>query len=453
MKKICGTGWGADQNVLKKLYIGNVRPVMEYGMAATSAASKSNTVKLTRIQNQAMRMMTGAMRTTPITSLETTTGLQPLKDRRDGKVLSQAAKFRRMEDHPMNQRMRQPTKSRLKSRTSFIHHSRDLERDVQSHIPKPIAQADVLPPWERASLPKICTSIPGIRRKGQQSDLQRKHLALDHIYSNFPENQWTHVYTDGSAVEAVREGGGGVYIKYQEETANIRVPTGRISTNFNAEAEALKAAALDLTQNLGRVKPKVVIFTDALSVLQTLQNPKKKDLNELVTALIRLAGHRAVTLQWIPAHCGIQGNEIADSLAREAGQLEQVESEITYADERTLIKSKLSRKWNQEHPSYNQHDGYYSLERSEQVLLFRLRTGHNRLNDHMYRVLRIGRSVMCPCNTAPMTSAHVLQECPSHGASRRAIWPQPTPLEEKLYGNLANLRRTVEFIKISGLII
>ena len=279
MKKICGTGWGADQNVLKKLYIGNVRPVMEYGMAATSAASKSNTVKLTRIQNQAMRMMTGAMRTTPITSLETTTGLQPLKDRREGKVLSQAAKFRRMEDHPMNQRMRQPTKTRLKSRTSFIHHSRDLERDVQSHIPKPIAQADVLPPWERTSLPKICTSIPGIRRKGQQSDLQRKHLALDYIHSNFPENQWTHAYTDGSAVEAVREGGGGVYIKYQEETANIRVPTGRISTNFNAEAEALKAAALDINQNLGRVKPKVVIFTDALSVLQALQNTEKKDLN------------------------------------------------------------------------------------------------------------------------------------------------------------------------------
>ena len=132
----------------------------------------------------------------------------------------------------MNQRMRQPTKTRLKSRTSFIHHSRDLERYVHSHIPKPIAQANVLPPWERSCLPKICTSIPGIRRKGQQSDLQRKHLALDYIHSNFPENQWTHAYTDGSAVEAVREGGGGVYIKYQEETANIRVPTGRISTNF-----------------------------------------------------------------------------------------------------------------------------------------------------------------------------------------------------------------------------
>ena len=107
-------------------------------------------------------------------------------------------------------------------------------------------------------------------------------MALDYIHSNFPENQWTHAYTDGSAVEAEWGGGGGVYIKYQEETANT---TGRISTNFNAEAEALKAAALDINQNLGRVKPKVVIFTDALSVLQALQNPKKNYLNELVTEL------------------------------------------------------------------------------------------------------------------------------------------------------------------------
>ena len=66
MKKICGTGWGANQNVLKKLYIGNVRPFMEYGSAATSRASKSNTVKLTKIQSQAMRMMTDAMLTTPL---------------------------------------------------------------------------------------------------------------------------------------------------------------------------------------------------------------------------------------------------------------------------------------------------------------------------------------------------------------------------------------------------
>ena len=82
MKKLAGTCWGADQRVLKKLYVGRVRPVLEYGMASTCTAAKGNTEKTSRIQNQAMRIMTGAMRSTPISALESTTGLQTLDDRR-----------------------------------------------------------------------------------------------------------------------------------------------------------------------------------------------------------------------------------------------------------------------------------------------------------------------------------------------------------------------------------
>ena len=39
MKKLSCTEWGADQNVLKKLYVGRIRPVLEYGMAASSTAA------------------------------------------------------------------------------------------------------------------------------------------------------------------------------------------------------------------------------------------------------------------------------------------------------------------------------------------------------------------------------------------------------------------------------
>ena len=49
MKKLSCTEWGADQNVLKKLYVGRIRPVLEYGMAASSTAAKSNTCKLSRV--------------------------------------------------------------------------------------------------------------------------------------------------------------------------------------------------------------------------------------------------------------------------------------------------------------------------------------------------------------------------------------------------------------------
>ena len=34
MKKLAGTTWGADAGVLKKMYTGRIRPVLEYGVTA-----------------------------------------------------------------------------------------------------------------------------------------------------------------------------------------------------------------------------------------------------------------------------------------------------------------------------------------------------------------------------------------------------------------------------------
>ena len=91
MKKLSGTTWGADEGVLKKLYVGYNRPVMEYGMTASATSSKSNFNKLTQVQNQALRIITGCIKSTPIKAMETLTGLQSLDDKRDTKVIKQAA--------------------------------------------------------------------------------------------------------------------------------------------------------------------------------------------------------------------------------------------------------------------------------------------------------------------------------------------------------------------------
>ena len=333
--------------MLKKLYVGRIRPVLEYGMAASSTAAKSNTCKLSRVQHQAMRMMTGAMRSTPISAMETVTGLQPLEDRQEIKVLTQAAKFKRLQDHPMHERMNQPTRGRLK-RSNFLQHSRILERknsELLDHMPKPIPSVKTIPSWKRGQLPRMCTKVPGIANRGCQPEPERKSLTLEYVDIKYPEDQWTHAYTDGSAAEATRDGGGGVYIRYNDGIEQITIATGKYSTNFKVEAEALKKAAIEITNNLPRTKPNVVIFTDALSVLSKLQNPHQKDLSEVETALVDLAAQTNLILQWIPAHCGIQANEQADRLAREGGQLEQEDRYTTYTDEKTIIKT-LSKKKN-----------------------------------------------------------------------------------------------------------
>ena len=72
----------------------------------------------------------------------------------------------------------------------------------------------------------------------------------------------------------------------------------------------------------------MVIFTDALSVLSTLRNPRQKDLNELATVLVDLTARTDLALQWVPAHGGVKGNKQADRLAKEGGQLKQENSQV-----------------------------------------------------------------------------------------------------------------------------
>ena len=88
----------------------------------------------------------------------------------------------------------------------------------------------------------------------------------------------------------------------------------------------------------------MVIFTDALSVLNKLQNPSQKDLKEVETVLVDLTAQTNQTLQQIPAHCGIQGNEQADRLTREGGQPDQEDRFTSYTDEEMIIKTLAKKK-------------------------------------------------------------------------------------------------------------
>jgi len=455
MKKLAGTTWGADATTLKTLYTGSVRPVLEYGVAAWGNTAKSNFDRVSKVQNQATRIITGAMRSTPIQELETTTGLQSLEDRRDSKILTQAAKFKRLATHPMRDRLSQSTKGRLK-RTSFIHQSRALERqnrDLLNHETREIPSHLANTAWSDSPSPHIQCSVPGVGPKDCQNNTQRRALTLAHVHETYPPDSWTQVYTDGSAEDAVRNGGAGIFIEYPGgRKEKLSLATGRYSTNFRAEAVAIKSAADHLMLSR-HTTHNIVFLSDALSVLQALDSSNNTELNDLSSTLASLCTSHNVTLQWIPAHCGIRGNEEADSLAKEGTTKEQLDGSTTYSEEKTLIKAKLCSKWQQKHPRHNRADPYFLLTRKEQVCIFRLRTGHNRLNHHMFTKLKIGETASCPCGNGAQTTEHLLQSCPLHATARQKTWPNPTALESKLFGGLAELQATTAFVADIGVTI
>ena len=94
--------------------------------------------------------------------------------------------------------------------------------------------------------------------------------------------------------------------------------------------------------------------------------------------------------QWIPAHCGIHGNKRANELAKLGSWKPQSENAVTYSKKkkRSLIRAL--------HRQPKERDDYHLLSRDQQVILMRLRTGHNRLKKHLNR-LKISASPVCPC--------------------------------------------------------
>jgi ribonuclease HI len=192
------------------------------------------------------------------------------------------------------------------------------------HEPVPLPTHVSHPAWKRNTFPDIVADIPGIAKRGSQADEVRKTLTLGFIHSHYPKEEWTHVYTDGSATEATRNGGAGVLIQYTDGDEELALPTGIFSSNYRAETEALRAAVTKVAQNPERTRGQVVLLTDALSVLQALRSSRSKELNALTSALTSLSSAtRRVVLQWVPAHCSIRGNERADTLAKEGASKPQ----------------------------------------------------------------------------------------------------------------------------------
>ena len=91
-------------------------------------------------------------------------------------------------------------------------------------------------------------------------------------------------------------------------------------------------------------------------------------------------------------------------------------------------------------------DDFHQLRREEQVILLRLRSGHNRLNHHMATKLKLVPSPLCSCGQENQTAEHVLQRCPNHDSLRKTVWPMDTTLQTKLYGPREELERTAHFI-------
>ena len=107
--------------------------------------------------------------------------------------------------------------------------------------------------------------------------------------------------------------------KVRGQTIENSTATGKNCTNYSAEVKALEQGAKavdDLTDQTSDV----VFLTDSRSALDAIQNQNEPYLIRILNGSLE---KRRVVLQWIPVHCGINGNDMADKLAKRGAGMTQ----------------------------------------------------------------------------------------------------------------------------------
>jgi len=100
LRLLKGTNWAAEKRPLLNIYRSIIRPVIEYGTEAYFFSSETSLAPLFKVQFEALRLCTGAMRSTSTICPQHSYGEMPLEIRHELLCLKYKAHFLTFLEHP-----------------------------------------------------------------------------------------------------------------------------------------------------------------------------------------------------------------------------------------------------------------------------------------------------------------------------------------------------------------
>ena len=106
----------------------------------------------------------------------------------------------------MKTRLEGLTKNRLK-RSSCVHEDKKLTRQFQDRLPQStlsFSPPDMLEPWVTDITDiEVHTTVPSLSDGDTLDDTVKQSLTLAMTAERYPQEDWIHVLTDGSATNVV----------------------------------------------------------------------------------------------------------------------------------------------------------------------------------------------------------------------------------------------------------
>jgi ribonuclease HI len=361
---------------------------------------------------------------TALSALQNECGELPLELRRNKQMIQYAIKIKSISDHPAKNVLLDHwtnyTGKFQSGRASFFNKTEGFFDECTASIECVDSVSD--PPWELREV-VVDTSLSKQFKK-QDAPLAIKSIALaamDHF------NSHVAMFTDGSK-DLSGKVGSAMYIPELREEISLRL-TDNLSV-FTSELFAILTCLnwiLD-DNNVLIGSRDVVIFTDSLSSLVALENERSKSRPNLVKEIINKYNkitNCSVVMVWIPSHVGIQGNEVADRLAKEALAHDSVDVELR-SGARELseaVDSHVRRLWQEAadkcetghfnralNVNVDEKIKYVNKSRGKEVVITRLRLGRCKLNYYLHRI-GVHETGLCGQCGVPQTIEHFLMHC------------------------------------------
>ncbi|XP_042577199.1 uncharacterized protein LOC109095263 [Cyprinus carpio] len=281
---------------------------------------------------------------------------------------------------------------------------------------------------------------------------------IDHVYYSAIQ-----IYTDGSKDRDSGTTSAAVFIP--QFKVNILKRTSDHISVFISELIAIILAL----QWVEEVQPILsVICTDSLSAIESLASgisTARQDLiYEILQSIFRTRQLGIIIhILWIPAHMGVVGNEVVDSLAKQAIKFTEVDINIALSktEIKSIIAKEIRKKWQNEWDSGNKCRHLYNIQgtvglerrnignRRKDVLISRMRIGHCLLNQSMFKIGKHQTGYCDKCSSEIMeTVEHVLLKCEAYARERVKLFQALREMEMEVFSIQALLGNCPKQFKI-----